>query len=145
MGLVGPQFVGGTAALAFLLAAEVVAATAAVSEAALVYVARHRNLMISLLMIVVQAAADGRPHPRHVARSAGRRPSRRRAPRWRWCWRSALPRCSRRGCCRRLLGAPVQGWRWPLVWAAAAAILVGYGFTALPQRSNGPSSRSACR
>ena len=33
MGLVGPQFVGGTAALAFLLAAEVVAATAAVSEA----------------------------------------------------------------------------------------------------------------
>ena len=33
----------------------------------------------------------------------------------------------------RLLGAPVQGWRWPLVWAAAAAILVGYGFTALPQ------------
>ena len=33
----------------------------------------------------------------------------------------------------RLLGAPVQGWRWPLIWAAAAAILVGYGFTALPQ------------
>ena len=56
MGLVGADFVGGTAALAFLLAAEVVAATAAVSEAALVYVARHRNLMISLLMIVVQAA-----------------------------------------------------------------------------------------
>ncbi len=42
-------------ALAFLLAAEVVAATAAVSEAALVYVARHRNLMISLLMIATQA------------------------------------------------------------------------------------------
>ena len=37
MGLVGPEFVGGTAALAFLLAAEVVAATAAVSEAALIY------------------------------------------------------------------------------------------------------------
>jgi hypothetical protein len=33
----------------------------------------------------------------------------------------------------KLLGAPVQGWRWPLVWAAAAAILVGYGFTSLPQ------------
>jgi O-antigen/teichoic acid export membrane protein len=56
MGLVGPRFVGGTGALAFLLAAEVVAATAAVSESALVYVARHRNLMISLLMIGVQAA-----------------------------------------------------------------------------------------
>ena len=58
MGLVGKggAFVGGTGALAFLLAAEVVAATAAVSEAALVYVARHRNLMISCLMIAVQAA-----------------------------------------------------------------------------------------
>jgi hypothetical protein len=33
----------------------------------------------------------------------------------------------------RLLGAPVQGWRWPLVWAAAAATVVGWGFTALPQ------------
>ena len=40
MGLVGPDFVGGTAMLGFLLAAEVIAATAVVSEAALVYVAR---------------------------------------------------------------------------------------------------------
>ena len=32
MGLVGPDFVGGTGALAFLLAAEVVAATAVVSR-----------------------------------------------------------------------------------------------------------------
>jgi hypothetical protein len=56
MGLVGPGFVGGTGALAFLLAAEAVAATAVVSEAALVYLARHRNLMISLLMIGIQAA-----------------------------------------------------------------------------------------
>ena len=44
--------------------AEVVAATAAVSEAALVYVARHRNLMISLLMIAVQAALTVGDHPR---------------------------------------------------------------------------------
>jgi len=43
MGLIGPDFVGGTGALAFLLAAEVVAATAVVSEAALVYMARVRN------------------------------------------------------------------------------------------------------
>ncbi|MGE4429958.1 MAG: lipopolysaccharide biosynthesis protein [Sphingobium sp.] len=55
MGLVGPQFVDGTLALGFLLAAEVVAATAVVSESALVYLARHRNLMISLAMIAVQA------------------------------------------------------------------------------------------
>ena len=25
----------------------------------------------------------------------------------------------------KLLGAPVSGWRWPLIWAAAAAIAVG--------------------
>ena len=61
MGLVGPAFVAGTAALAFLLAAEVVAAMAAVSEAALIYVARHRNMLISFV--------DAR------ARS--------------WCWRSS--------------------------------------------------------
>ena len=24
-----------------------------------------------------------------------------------------------------ILGAPVSGWRWPLVWAAAAAAIVG--------------------
>ena len=36
-------------------AAEVVAATAVVSESALVYIARHRNLMISLAMLALQA------------------------------------------------------------------------------------------
>ena len=40
MGLVGSQFTGGTAMLAFLLAAEVIAAIAVVSEAALIYIAR---------------------------------------------------------------------------------------------------------
>ena len=95
MGLVGPNFVGGTGALAFLLAAEAVAATAVVSESALVYIARHRNLMISLLMIAIQAALsvalivglravrlrrlDGR-----AVRASGRSPAgelRRRGPR----------------------------------------------------------------
>ena len=55
MGLVGPAFVAGTGALAILLAAEVVAAMAAVSESALIYVARHRNMLLSLAMIVLQA------------------------------------------------------------------------------------------
>ena len=61
MGLVGPAFVAGTAALAFLLAAEVVAATAAVSESALIYCARKRNMVISLAMLVLQAAARRSP------------------------------------------------------------------------------------
>jgi hypothetical protein len=33
---------------------------------------------------------------------------------------------------RRLLGAPVQGWRWPLVWAAGGAAVIGWSFTLLP-------------
>jgi O-antigen/teichoic acid export membrane protein len=56
MGLVGPHFVGGTGALGFLLAAEVVAATAVVAEAALIYVARIRNLWVSVGAIMLQAA-----------------------------------------------------------------------------------------
>ena len=131
MGLVGPQFVGGTGALAFLLAAEVVAATAAVSEAALVYVARHRNLMISLLMIGVQAALS-------IALILGMR-----ALGWPEKYQAAGPAIAlaialgfasilkARLLCR-LLEAPVQGWRWPLIWAAAGAGAVGFAFTLLP-------------
>ncbi len=56
MGLIGPNFVGGTGALAALLAAEVLAAPAVVSEAALVYLARHKNMLISLATIALQGA-----------------------------------------------------------------------------------------
>ena len=56
LGLVGPQFVGGDLALAFLLAAEVGAATAVVSEAALIYIAPVKNLLVSLFTIGLQAA-----------------------------------------------------------------------------------------
>jgi O-antigen/teichoic acid export membrane protein len=56
MGLLGPQFIGGTGAMILLLAAEVAASTAVVSESALVYLARHRNLMISMGMLLVEAA-----------------------------------------------------------------------------------------
>ncbi len=56
LGLVGQDFAGGETVLALLLAAEVLAATAAVSEAALVYTNPARNLMLSLVMIGCQAA-----------------------------------------------------------------------------------------
>jgi O-antigen/teichoic acid export membrane protein len=133
MGLVGAAFIGGTAALAFLLGAEVVAATAAVSEAALVYVARHRNLLISLLMIAVQAVltvaflftlrALDWPEAYQAASAAV-------ALMLALGFASVLK--ARLLC--HLLGAPVQGWRWSLIWAAAAAVVVGFGFTMLPRR-----------
>ncbi|HYN45166.1 MAG TPA: oligosaccharide flippase family protein, partial [Allosphingosinicella sp.] len=138
MGLVGAAFVGGTAALAFLLAAEVVAATAAVSESALVYLARHRNLMISVFMLLVQGALTvaiilaldafewpGAARERQAFQAAGAAAALMLA--------LGMASVLKARLLSRLLGAPVQGWRWPLVWAAAAAILVGYGFTALPR------------
>ena len=56
MGVVGPAFVAGAAALVFLLLAEVLASPGAVAEVGLVYIARHRNLLISILLLGLQAA-----------------------------------------------------------------------------------------
>lgn len=138
MGLVGPNFVGGTGALAFLLAAEVVAATAVVSEAALIYIARHRNLMISLAMIAVQAllsfvlifalhsfADDGAALRDDKIAAAG--------PAVALALALAGASIVKAGLLSRLLGAPVSGWRWPIVWASAAAVVVGETATRLPE------------
>ena len=132
MGLVGPAFVSGTAALAFLLAAEVVAAMAAVSEAALIYVARHRNMLISLAMLALEAG---------LAILAIVIMQRLELP---VMWQATGPAIglmlalgfaavakSRLLC--SILGARVNGWRFPLVWAAAAGSAVGYLSTLLPE------------
>lgn len=55
MGVMGPQFVSGTGAFIFLQIAEALAAPAVVSEAALIYLARGRNLWLSILTIALQA------------------------------------------------------------------------------------------
>ncbi|MEC3950931.1 lipopolysaccharide biosynthesis protein [Sphingobium sp. HWE2-09] len=133
MGLVGPHFVGGTGALAFLLLAEVVAATAVVSEAALVYIARHRNLMISLVMIGLQAGFSfvliltarrlGMPVMWIAA-----------APALALCLALGVGAFIKARLLSRLLGAPINAWRWPLLSAAGIACIVGAGFVALPPR-----------
>jgi O-antigen/teichoic acid export membrane protein len=148
MGLVGPTFVGGTAALAFLLAAEGIAATAAVSEAALIYVARWRNLAISGLMIVVQiivsvtliyalretlpllrawglparVPADTRADP---VSAAGVAIGLMVALGFASVLKSRL--------LAKRLGARVSGWRWPIVWAGAAASVAGAIVVLLPE------------
>ena len=132
LGLIGPEFVGGTAALAFLLAAEVVAAMAAVSEGALIYVARHRNMMISLTMIALQAGLSVAAIL--VMRDAG-------LP---LMWQATGPAIglllglgfaaiAKSWLLCRLLGGPVSGWRWPLMLAAAAATAVGQAAILLPE------------
>ena len=125
MGLIGPEFVVGTGALAFLLAAEVVAATAVVSESVLVYIARHRNLLISISMLVLQsvlsvifievAKAYDLPGPYYAAAVA-------------LALMVSLGYASivKAIFLSKLLGAPVNGWRWALVWAAAVATVVGW-------------------
>lgn len=147
MGLVGAAFIGGTGALAFLLAAEVVAATAAVSESALVYVARHRNLMISLLTISVQAILsvvlilalravripDGVVEALHLKGNQLPDTVQAAGPAIALMLALGLGSVLKARLLSRLLGAPVQSWRWPLIWAAAAAAVVGFAFTSLPQ------------
>lgn len=128
MGLVGPEFVGGTGALAFLLAAEVVAATAVVSEAALIYVARIRNLFISLATIGLQVALTiggillveelglGELFRAAAAGAA-------------LMLALAFASLVKSRVLSRILGEPINNWRWALVWAAAPAILIGWGST----------------
>jgi O-antigen/teichoic acid export membrane protein len=133
MGLVGPNFVGGNGALAFLLVAEVVAATAVVSEAALIYVARHLNLWISLGMVGVQIALSFAFVL--ILREQMNAPL---------LWQAAGPAMAlavalgiasvmKARLLSRLLGSPVSGWRWSLIWAAAAAAATGYLATQLPE------------
>ena len=137
MGLTGPEFVGGTGALAFLLAAEVVAATAVVSEAALIYVARLRNLWISIGTIALQAALT--VAAMEVIASIDW-PDETRIEFWRAgaaaaCLMVALGVASlvKALMLGRILKKPINNWRWALVWAAAAAVLVGQAVIWLPE------------
>lgn len=137
MGLVGPKFVGGAGALGVLLAAEAIAATAVVSEAALIYIARKRNLAISVAMIVAQAllsvlliwavrtinpVLDWR---NDVTAAAG--------PAVALLVALGLASVAKAWLLGRLLGARVSGWRWSLLPATGAGVVVGAAATWLPE------------
>jgi O-antigen/teichoic acid export membrane protein len=132
MGLMGPNFVGGTGALAFLLAAEVVAATAVVSEAALIYVARMKNLIISVATIALQAAltiaamllVDRFDLP-ETWKAAGAAAALMLALGTASIVKSRL--------LSRILQQPINNWRWALVWAAAPAVAIGAVVVRLPE------------
>ncbi len=124
MGLGGPDFVIGTASLMFLLAAEVVAATAVVSEAALVYLARYRNLVVSLFTIVLQAILTIGGIRLVTLLGLGAR------------WQIAAAAAAlmvtlasasllKSVLLARLLGERINNWRWSLAWAAIPAVAVG--------------------
>ncbi len=132
MGLWGPDYVAGTAALAFLLAAEVCASMAVVSESVLVYIARKRNLAISVAVIAFQAALTitliewaGRSELGKGFEAAGAAGALMIA--------LAASSLIKALLLKHLLKAPVSNWRWALVYAAAPAVVVGYAFTFLPE------------
>jgi O-antigen/teichoic acid export membrane protein len=124
MGLVGAKFTGGTATLGFLLAAEVMAATAVVSEAALIYLARHRNMIISLVMLAMEAGLS-------VVLIVAMRdahwplPFQATGPAIALTVTLALASIFKSRLLAAKLHAHVSGWRWDLIWAAVAGIVVG--------------------
>ena len=132
MGLVGPNFVGGTGALVFLLTAEVVAATAVVSEAALIYMARMRNLLVSIGTIALQALLTVAAM---LAIDAYGLPELYRAAAAALALTLALGVASvtKATMLSRILGRSINNWRWALVRAAALAVLVGQGVVLLPE------------
>lgn len=124
MGLVGSKFTGGTAMLGFLLAAEVIAASAFVCEAALIYVARKRNMVLSIVMLALEAVgaaalilimeSEGLPQ---TFQATGPAIALCIALGFAWITKSRL--------LAEELGESVTGWRWDLAWATGAGVAVG--------------------
>ena len=132
MGLVGPNFVGGTGALAFLLIAEVVAATAVVSEAVLIYVARVRNLWISIATIVLQGVLTVVLIRTMVAYGYGE-PYKAAAAAIALMLALGAAILVKALLLSRILGQRINNFRWALVWATAPAVVVGFLATQLPE------------
>ncbi|WP_338303008.1 lipopolysaccharide biosynthesis protein [Erythrobacter sp. Dej080120_24] len=128
MGLAGPAIVGGTGALAILLAAEVIASMAVVSESVLVYIARKRNLAISVGVITLQGALTVAfiLLAQHLGYNEGFQAAGAAGALFVALAVSSLVKAL---VLKTLLNAPVSNWRWALVYAAAPAVVVGFVFT----------------
>lgn len=133
LGLTGPQFVGGLGALCFLLGAEVGAATAVVSEAALIYIAPVRNLFVSVATIGLQAVltvagmyvdrAFGLDEMDQASSAAGA-----------LMVTLSIASIVKSQMLARHLNMAISTWRWPLVGAGVVASLVGWAVvTWLPE------------
>ena len=132
MGLMGPGFAAGAVALWLLLSAEVVAAPAVVSEAALIYIARLRNFWISLAMITLQAVLT--IVLIEIARRSGLDPLM-QASGAAASVALAQAFCSllKSRMLSRILGEPISNFRMALVWAAVPAVMTGFLFKLLPE------------
>ena len=115
MGLFGPVFAGGALVLVMLLIAELLAAQAAVAESALIYVARGRNLVWSLVGMALQVAVSLVLVPRYggVGAAAGLAVS------------ALFLSVVKSRLLTHRLGASVSGWRWSMLLAGAAGLATG--------------------
>jgi O-antigen/teichoic acid export membrane protein len=124
MGVVGPQFVAGSVALICLLLAEVLAVTGSVSESALVYIARRRNLAISIAVFSIQIGLSflfiqaARQSAAPIAWQAA-------APALALAIALGLGSIAKAILLGRLVGATVSPFRGALFAAAAVALIVG--------------------
>ena len=133
MRLIGPgrDFVIGTGALIALLAAEAMASPAVASEAALVYVARHKNLLVSMTMLTIQVGLSfallftfrSRGYSEAV-QAVG--------PALALAVALLFGSIAKVRLAARELGAPVRVWRWWVAAAALAAIPFGLTASVLP-------------
>jgi len=132
MGLWGPDYVAGTAALALLLAAEVAASMAVVSESVLVYIARKRNLAISVAVLALQGALTIALilMARRMGLEEGFQAAGAAAALFVALAVSSVVKAL---VLKTLLKAPVSNWRWGLVWATGPAVVVGFAATFLPE------------
>jgi len=133
MGLLGKDFVAGWMALCVLLVAEVLASPGAVCETALVYIARHTNLAISVGVLLFQIALTFALL--FVARGHGwSLPLLVAAPAIALATALTLGSTIKALLLRRLLGAPVVSIRPSFFAAIGIAGLVGAAFMSLPHQ-----------
>lgn len=120
--LVGKEFGGGAVILSFLLAAEVFYSNAAVAEGALVYIARLRNLLWSVVAIGSQAALSLILIPEMGGDGAALA----------LALSALLASVLKTRLLRGFLQAPVVGLRWAMVAAGIVGLSVGLLCQLLP-------------
>lgn len=119
MGLFGPAFAAGVVVLAVLLTVELFAAQAAVAEGGLIYVARGRNLLWSLVGLVVQGGLSLWLVPLDGPLGGGVGAAIALAV------AALLQSLAKSQLLQTVLGHPVAGWRLSLLVAAVPAFGTG--------------------
>lgn len=136
MEVIGDGFGAGTGILFLLLGAEVLYVTAAVTEGALVYMARHRNLLVSLIALGAQVAMTVAFVASFAAlfpNVAADRPVQGIGAALALALAALLASVLKVGLMHRLIPDPVSGWRWVFLPVTVATSAAGFAsMTFLP-------------